>query len=328
MAMTPAQIDAYIQAHYGYESWALQIPELRNVLEHAVGPNGIAVDQNTLNGLVQSTSWYKTTTNAMRQWVQLQGEDPSTAKAQTDKAQGDIQSEARKLGVELPAGDLQALAVNSIGYQWDQNMMDNALYAEQYRQTFNKGGTQASTITGNGSDRLITDGQKTLTGDPFTGGTVNDYYSQVMQDADSYLVSIPPATAAAWAIQMSTGQLDPKGVQGSIIKIAAGKFPSMAQEINAGMTPKDLFSGIQGDIAKTLELSTDQVDFMAPQYSQVLQYADPTSGKIRPMTDAEAMNWARSQPQWKTTTQGNQAASQAVDQLATSFGTAKYTTGG
>lgn len=328
MAMTPAQIDAYIRQHYGYEAWALNIPELRNVLEHAVGPNGIAVDQNRLNGMIQATNWYKTTSNAMRNLVQLQGEDPSTANAQIAKASGDIEAEARKMGVNLSGADLQTLAMNSIGYQWDQQMMDNALYAEAYRQTFNHAGTQASTITGSGTDRLITDGQRTISSDPFQGGTINDYYSQVMQQADAYLVGIPPSTASAWAIAMATGQMDPKAVQGSLIKMAAGKFPSYAEEINAGMTPKDLFSGIQGDIAKTLEVSTSAVDFMDPQYSQVLQYKDPTSGKIRPMTDAEAMNWARQQPQWKTTTQGNQAASDAVAKLETSFGTAKFNSGG
>ena len=340
-----AQIDQYIQANFGYMAWALAVPELRQVLEKSVVPNGLTMDQNTFDGLIRNTNWFKNNTQAMRSWVQMLGEDPETAQAQLDKQQANIQTEASMMGLNLNAGTLKDMSEQAIAYQWDKSMMDHALYSEAMRQTFAGtagngklailGGTSPGDLTGSGADAsgmganphpgfAYNGPLKTITGDPFGGGTLSDYYAKVMQYAHNYMVSVSPTTAAQWAIGMSTGQMDTTAVEGNMIKLAQGKFPTLANEIASGITPSQYFDPITQDIARTLEIPPDEIDYTQPKWAQVLQYKDPTSGQVRPMTDAEAMNWARQQPEFQKTSAFAQAGASTVKSLATAFGAAKY----
>lgn len=322
-----AQIDAYLKANFGYMAWALNVPELRGILERAVGPNGVTMDQNTLDGLIRNTGWFKNSTQAMRSWVQMEGEDPKTAQAQLQKQTADISTEARMMGLNLAPGDLKAMATQSIAYQWDKAMMDQALYAEASRQTFYNQAGNAGTIIGSGTDSLVgAGGLKNIKADPFSGGTLNDYYAKVQQFANNYMVNISPTTAAHWAIAQATGQMDATSVEGSIIKMAVGKFPSLAAEIQAGITPKQIMDPVTQKIASTLEIAPDTIDYRTPQYSQVLQFHDPTTpnAPARPMTESEADVWAKTQPQWSHTQNFQQADDTMAKTLATTFGAAKF----
>jgi hypothetical protein len=324
-----AQIDNYIRANFGYMAWALAEPELRGILEKAVGPNGLTMDQNTFDGLVRNTKWFSNNTQAMRSWVQMQGEDPATANAQIAKQAADISTESRMMGLNLSGADINAMATQAIGYQWDKAMMDQALYAEAMRQTFYTKGSLGLTSGLTGSpNEVINQGagtrRKSITADPFSGGTLNDYYAKVQQYANDYMITISPDTAAQWAIGMSTGQLDPTAVEGSVIKLATGKFPTLQKEIEAGITPKQVMDPITQKIATTLEIPPGEIDYRTPQYNQVLQFHDPTTNQTRPMTESEADVWARDQPQWSHTQNFQQADNSMAKQLSTIFGTAKY----
>jgi hypothetical protein len=109
-----------------------------------------------------------------------------------------------------------------------------------------------------------------------------------------------------------------------MIKLAQGKFPSLSNDIASGITPSQYFDPITQDIARTLEIPPDSIDYTQPKWAQVLQYKDPSSGETRPMTDAEAMNWARQQPEWQNTSAAASSAASTVKALSSAFGAAKF----
>lgn len=338
-------VDNYIRANYGYMAWMLEIPELRAIAEKVVGPNGITVDQNAFDGMVRATNWYKGSTQAMRDLAQLTAEDPATATAQLDKQKADLSTEASLMGLNLDPTTLEEMSTQAIAYSWDKQMTDKALYAEAMRSTFagttaspRVAGTGASPggLTGSGLDRTwqgnpnpvnangtelaFTGPLKQVTGNPFGGGTLSDYYDKVMAQAGQYMVTLSPATASQWAIGWATGQLDPTAIDGNLISLAIGKFPTLKSQIESGITPAQLFDPIKQEVAKTLERSPASINWDDPKYSTLWQTPDPKTGTIRPMTITEATDWARSQDDWKSTQQAQQASASLVKSVGSLFG--------
>jgi hypothetical protein len=329
-------------------AWMLAVPELKNILEQVIGgPSGPTVNQNTFNGMIRSTNWYKNSTQAMRDYVQLMGEDPATAKAQLSKQTADLATEASIMGVKIPPDQLQEMATQSLAYTWDKQMTDQALYAEAMRQTFAgtaQGGSvsatpaQAGSLTGSGADSVLqgdpnVNGRayngplRQINGNPFGGGTLADYYDKIQAQAAQYMITVSPATATQWAIGQATGQLDPTAIEGNLVALALGKYPTMKTQIEQGMTPSQIFDPIKQEVSKTLEVSPDAINWQDPKYQQVFQYSPPKgapdAGVVRPMTITEAVNWARQQPEWMNTQQGNQAGASLVKSIGNLMGVIK-----
>lgn len=338
--------DNFIRANYGYMAWMLAIPELRAIAEKVVGPNGITVDQNAFDGMVRGTNWFKGSTQAMRDLAELTAEDPATAQAQLDKQMADLQTEASNMGLNLDKTTLTDMATQGIAYSWDKQMTDHALYAEATRQAFaGVGGfghlsmlgdaSNPGNLTGSGTDNLGL-GANThtgyahkgpmaqMTGDPFHGGTLSDFYDKVMAQANQYMVTVSPATATQWAIGWATGQLDPTAIDGNLLSLAIGKFPTLKPQLEGGMTPAQMFDPIKQEVSKLWEQSPDTINWQDPRFNQLWQNPDQTTGTLRPMTITEAQNWARSQNDYRTTATAQQQGASVFKALSTQMGLTKF----
>jgi hypothetical protein len=142
------------------------------------------------------------------------------------------------------------------------------------------------------------------------GGDLLAYADQVRQHARDYYIPVSDDFVVQWAKNMYAGKADPQALDAYLAQQAKIRFPTMAAQIGdtsmsggAGMSPRQLFSGLQNEVAKQLEVDPTTIDMMDPKWSKLIDYVDPTdkSGTHRLMTYSEADQFARSQPEWQTT---------------------------
>jgi hypothetical protein len=307
---TPDQIDALIRKQFGFEAWALAVPELRTTLENLVQANGTAMDQATIEGAIKATQWWRTQQQTQRAFIQLQNEDPAQAIASQKKAGADIGIQARAAGINLNNDQLYDLGTKSIMYGWDQAMTTAALegIAAQTSYTAQQAGAA----------------------DPFAGqyglsGNLSGNYARIGQLENQYVVKMDDNAKRDYAIQMTMGGMNEAAVTAELAKLAAGRYPAVADQIMAGVTPAQLLANQKATAARLLEVSPDSINFLSdPNMAKIAQYSDPKTGIIRMMTDGETANYVRTLPAWQTTANANQNTAAVMKQVLTGLGSAKF----
>ena len=98
----------YVETNYPQFAWMLLVPELASVI-NAIANNGIT-DANQIQGMLQNTTWWRTQSADVRNWYQLEIQDPATAQEQIQAASQNIQTTADELGVRLTQAQLTSLA--------------------------------------------------------------------------------------------------------------------------------------------------------------------------------------------------------------------------
>lgn len=284
--LTEAQIEE-AAAQYGYAAVFLKDPEIGPILIKAAK---LGYTPARLENELMGTSWYRNYSAATRQWRMLAEKDPQTANAQLAQRQADISDQASKLGLQLDDQKLKTLAYQSLGFGWSPTQLTDALTSEL------KYSPEAA-----------------------THGQIGTGTAAVKALAAKYYLTISDETAFNYAKQITGGQLDMGGVEATFRSQAKGKFPTIADQIEAGVTPEDYFDPYRQTIAKELDLPVSAVDLANdPRYQPVLSMADGKT--LRPMTISETTKWARNQPQWDATKGGLDLASQFGEQLTKLFG--------
>lgn len=303
----PANVDAIIRQSYGYEAWALDVPELHTALVKALSDHGTALDQATLEGYIKATDWWKTNSTSQRNFAQLQGEDPAEAQAQITKSLATVTALATQYGLNLDPARAKAIATNAVQFGWDTNMLNAAL------------GNEAATNAAAAPPGAA--------GTPFSAGTLADSYAKVQNLARNYYVNIDPATARDMAIKLTDGQLTDAAMQGTMVQQALAKYagdPTTTAGINAGFTVKQLATDQLNSMAKLLGVSADAIDLSSPQWSPILNYRDPTSGTTRIMNTGETENLVRQSDQWDHTSDANSTTATALKAFTADMGKAKF----
>lgn len=228
-------------------------PEIRAILRRYV--NG-EIDDDTMVGLVQQTNVYRTTDLNHRKWQDLKASDPATAAKTLEQSKFAIARTAETLGYQMKPEDIDFLA---------ERVIYDGLSTDQVRS-------------------LIV-GHFAMTG----GGDAGAAYSTVNDALGNWMVRVDEATKQQWATDILMGRLDEATLTAHLRNVNSTQFPGMAAALqqNPNLTPQAYVSPIRSSIAQTLEINPQDVDFMDPKWSGLVNYYDPNSKAYRALTTPE-----------------------------------------
>ncbi len=283
---------------YGSEAWMAAQPELRTLLV-AGTMMGWEKDPALFQSLVENTSWWKTTTDNMRNYQQTMANDPGQITGPNGamaQAQARIVSVANTLGVQLNAAQLakitNSVVMNSVSQTgtFSNTAMTDQMINEAVAQEFNAT-TFAQSVAGQQTPIAAMGANA-----PYTainpGGDAATLMNQFQQIARNYYLNLTPQQIAQHVqdyLRADTGQ-------GNLVQGAVAGFTSFAQNqakmlypafasalgttsslgndqnlYNATASYRNLISQFTGNA------NADSIDLRSPQWSWILTGAAPPS---------------------------------------------------
>ena len=255
------------------------------------GNNQISDDQ--FQQQLETTNWWKNTPATQRTQLVTEATDPASAQQNVDNLVTQINTTAAKMGVQLPPGQANLLALTTINNNWstdhlNQHIASFAQYSGGNQQIKGQAGQvlqqlqnlYASYILPVSAQTLQTNMQQVLSGTQ----TVADFGQRLAQQAKSLY----------------------------------GNNPDLSDALDRGETTEQ-FMQPYADYAKSiLGPSADNINWLDPKWNVALTgQTDPASGKTTPMGLAQWGQTLRSNPVFGYDTSPNavQTASQFANQL-------------
>lgn len=289
-----------VKAGYGWAAMYLKDIELGPLIRRAAAEGW---GQNEIDGAIQNTRWYQNTGTTARNWDISKAKDPATQATLVQRRLAEINTGAMALGLNITGvvdlgefgryNKAYYMAVQSLREGWTDQMLKTAVIEE--------GGFDP------------TKAQR--------AGVLKQQAYALKKQAAEYMLPMSDETANRYAGEMLTGKMTEDTFVAILTDQAKMRFPTLAALIDRGATPWKFFDSYRSVIADTLEMDDNQVDFMSPQFSEVLDYVDPASGQTRFMTLTEARTWAKNRSGWDFTQQAADAAQRASKALFWSFDT-------
>lgn len=287
-------LDAQARKMYGSDAWMLNIPEIRTVLEQGAQQGW---DQGTLEAKVRSTQWWQTTTQAQQEFLHLQATSPAElnfdnpgSRAQTTLQQ--VMSDASKAGYPLDQATARSLAMKAMQFGWNDQLILTAITAQTQYANPATWATNAPPIA-----------------------------HQIAQTAAEYFQKLDPASTATWANQITSGQQTFDTFKAHLSDQAKQKWVGMANQLDQGLTPYQITSGLRSDAAQTMETDPTRIDFLNdPVYQKLLDYVPPGETGHRLMTHSEATTYLKSQPSWGYTQQARDQGGSLAKNILTTLG--------
>lgn len=270
---------------YGWMRAILQDPELNSLLDRASLENWT---EAKLEAEIRETQWWQKTEPAVRQWQATQGADPALAKQQIDQMAPTISRMASVYGVTISDEQARSIAENALKFGWDEQGVRNAVLGES---SLNPNATPVGTL---GADM-----------------------GSIKASAAAYFMPISDGQAQAMALRVARGEITPEGLQVMFSNNAKARFSWLQPELDAGFTLAEVFDGHVNQIANTLEMDPQQIDFVHdPRWLSVLE----VPGEKRSMTISEATRYARNQNEYQYTDDARGKAFSMAAYLEQSFG--------
>jgi len=257
---------------------------------------------------LENTNYFKSRTEAQRDWDSLAATDPAEAQKRMQAAVQMIQNIAARLGLSDRSGDH---ATQTSDFLHDVYTLSSQAMTEQQAEdylTAKYWKTNINQATGEIAANL---------------GTIRG------MQAD-YALPHAPQTAYNMAIQMANGHITQDTVKGNLAQQAASLYGGeVANAIKQGKTVREWADPYISLAAQNLELGADQIDLSQPKWQAFLQQpvnpAKPgqsTQPGTRPMTLAEWQAKIRTDPAYgfSKTSNAKQTAAQLASSLQTKFG--------
>lgn len=294
----PVTDQQYIAENFGYFAYFLGVPEVGPIVMQA-GRERWAPAR--LYSEIANTAWWRTTSAAARTWEALVAQDPQTAQAKRDQMGQLIKTLAGEAGI-LEAPWLTEIAELGLRYGWDERQIKAAIAG---KATYYNTGAAANA------------GE--------IPGSIGASVMAVKQMAADHFISISDRTAFEWGRMIFSGQMTNQGILSEVRRQAKSKFTHLAEQIDQGITPRQLFDPYRQEIARTLDMSPESIDFTNDlRWQRVLSVHDAATNKVRPMTLAEADIYARNQPEFQKSRTGRTEASRMTKALVAEMGEAKF----
>jgi hypothetical protein len=288
-------VAAKIRQQYPAFAYLLDIPEIANLLGKASTEGW---DITRLQSQLYATRWWKTHSQTARNWDTLVATDPAEAVRQRAVRIDEIATEVRRLGVNLKQWDIVGIAEGSLRGGWDPTRITQKI---------------ASMARGHG-----------LQGSGEIRATMQDLRAL----GKSYAVNITNDTLANWAFAMATGRLTEDGVRANIVNIAKNRIdPHQQNEVlrrslDQGLTVRDVYQGAIQAVSGELEIDPSRVDLSDHYWGQMLDFVDD-KGVSRPMTQTEAVRWARNQSAWQQTGKAKESYASLANAMTAKWGLRK-----
>jgi hypothetical protein len=242
---TPEELDDYVHAHFGYNAWFMDVPEIRNVLTQMAKEGN--TDASEAQRRVSVTGWYKNTSSSARNWVARSKADPASTLSDVTEQSDYLRKFAGKLGVNVADNRLNEIAETSLKYGWSESQIQRALGMEfKFDPTSRKQGAKIS---------------------------------EMKQLASKYMVPLGNDTIQTWGRGLLTGDYTDDEYEEYLRQSAKSLFPQLTAAIDAGHTVDDYVDPYRQVAADYLEIAPKSIDFMDPKWRAAIDQVDQKTGQ-------------------------------------------------
>ena len=265
-------------------------PELKKLFKRAVDKGW---DPSKFQAEIRDTKWWKTHSQAERDYLVKRYGDPASAKQDYNQAYIRVRQMANSMGLRETPGNKKRLstwAYNMAAKGWDEAQLRNEIGKYVY---FNN-----DTWQGEGGE------------------------TQEKLRSAAYAMGVK--MSGQWYADKTRNVLRGLGTvqdyEDEIRRQAKALFPHWGKQIDAGQTVLDLASPYMQSMAQILELPGGSLNLFDPTIKKALTYKDPKSGKntVKPLWQFE--NELRNDPRWRKTTNAQNSLMQVAHQVLADFG--------
>lgn len=263
---SPQQADDLIKSQYGTLAWALNVPELKGVLEQAA-IQGLGPEQ--LQAALENTNWWKTTNSFARDWQKLQYEDPGSYNTALQATKDYVNSQAARLGITIDAATATDLSNKYQMFDWahNPNQLSHAI-----------------------ADHFLYKPGTVLTGE----AGVDEQF--LKSTAASYGVDPGTSSYQAWMQKILGGDVQKEDYTQEMATLAKSQYPGLAEGIDKGFTVDQITGNLRGALEQTLEVPQDQINWVDPKWNKLINSKDPKTGQPYMPTISDALDMVRNDP--------------------------------
>lgn len=255
-----------IRAEYPQMAYLLSDQEMGQVLRDAYENDW---EDDKFMAKVMSTSWWKRTSSAERDYQLSANADPATHAAKLDDNRRTVRQIAGTLGYDLDAGYIDYFADMMFRRDLDPDDL-RALMVDEITPLI--GTTEKSPIL-----------------------------AQIREASQQWGIVLDGPTLNYWLAELGSGRQSIENLDGSMREQLKTMFPNLSNELDMGQTFRQIQKPYKDMVIELLEVSDESVDFIGdPKMRELLQYT-ADDGTTRKMSLVEAANSIRKDPRWRQT---------------------------
>jgi len=220
---------------------------------------------------VRDTNWWKTNSESMRQAELTRKTDPATWDAMVDAETVKVQQLAAEIGAAIPSKRLKHIVETALKSNMDEDLLRNVL--GQY-VNFTKDGT--------------------------LHGEAGMHEFTMKEYAANMGIQLDDQTIKNQAQRVVRKVATTQDYESLVRDHAKSMYPSYAQQIDAGMTIKDIASPYTQMMAQTLEIPDTDITVFDPTIKSALNGLS-SDGKPTGLTLTDFQQKLRNDPRWSKT---------------------------
>jgi hypothetical protein len=233
--------------------WALSVlrsnPELSKLFDRAV--SGSYNSQRFVAEL-RNTTWYKTRGETYRQNEVLKGADPAEYQRRWSQAKATVSDAYLAMFGQAPS----ATALNQMAGSAFNMGYSSAEINDMVGKSFNVAQQMKNGI----------------------GGTLGEAERQIRSSIEDYGLDMGEPWIARQLNYIATGRTDTTATANYLQKQAISKYGAYKEELEQGMTMKDIAEPFRQLMAKTLELSDKSLSIADPSIQKALSHRETAKG--------------------------------------------------
>ncbi len=266
------EVSPVLDAHELAETYGMSYaffksqPELMKLL------NGAVAEQWTpdkFQAEVKNSSWWKKSSETVRQAQVLQKTDPATYRATMEGARAAARQMAVKVGAILSEKQVEQLAKNMVWYGWQDAQVSNFL--GQYIKF--------------GKDQVL-------------GGLAGQAARAIKDEAYRNGVAVTQDSILNNAQYLVRGLTTMEKIQAQIRQQAAGLYPAFAEQIAAGASVQDLAAPYVQIVAQELGAPVTDIDAFSPKVKAAINRTN-AQGRPEAMDLNAFTQLVRNDPTWR-----------------------------
>lgn len=265
------------------------VPELHELVQNAI-TQGWTTDHFLTE--VHQTKYWQQNNAATRQLIATKFSDPEQFQSEINQARQVVAQQAKTEGVQLSRKQVRGLAVLSITNSWSQGTLANKIGS--YYQ-----------------------------GSATPSGQAAQYHDQLNQLYSEYGLPLNQDRMDNRVQRLLSGQVTMDAFVHNVQQAAKSLYPSIAAQIDGGMTVKDIADPYVQTMANLLEISPDSITLQTPLIKKALQgVVTTTNGKS---TASSTPLWqfeqeVRKDPRWWNTDNAHASVANILTQIGSDWG--------
>ena len=263
------------------------IPELKSILTQAQQQEWMP---EQFTRALNDSTWWKSNADSIRKLAILNATDPATYNQNLANAAGKIRAMASQMGRSV---DADTLALQALSYNWDDEVIRHNV----------------------GSGALVNEEGRpgALAGD---AGQILTHMSKLTTD---FGVPASQDWMNQWVTRIQSGQDSIDGFESLVKARAKAQFPHLANQIDGGMTVRDIADPYIASYAQTLEVPETAVTMKDPAIQQALQTKNP-DGTFSTKPMYEFVRQLKEDPRWDNTKNATDEAYRFTNRLGKDMG--------